>query len=308
MGSTKGLSTLILGCLLMGSMGVFAHFIEGTHPINVLLYRFTFSLAGFLVIAALCLAFSPKSANAYIKSNLSSIKKHPVIYLFTGLVSALVMATYVWGTLLFSLGMSVVMLYTASIYLPFAEKMMRRYFLPNIPKTSFGTKYYVSSAINLTGLLLIVGSTLSNANLNVVGLVSAISSGFFFSIMMVMVRALKSVDVAPEHTLISGIAVGFVLFIPFAFILPVTISASNIGFATGLGAFATTIGGIFYFKGFSSVRADIAPLIAYFEPIFGSLLALIFLGEKYSLLAIVGVLLIIGTNFVYTICSRKALK
>lgn len=301
----KGLSVLILGCLLMGSMGIFAHFIEGTHPINVLLYRFSFSLAGFLVIALFFLVFKAKSANAYIRDNVTAIKEHPVIYLFTGLISSLVMATYVWGTLLFSLGMSVVMLYTASIYLPFAEKMMRRYFLPNIPKTSFGTKYYISSTINLSGLLLIVGSNLADTNLNIIGLISAIASGFFFSIMMVMIRALKNVNIAPEHTLISGISVGFILFLPFAFIFPITISASNIAYATGLGAFATSVGGIFFFIGFSNARADIAPLIAYFEPIFGSLLALIFLGERYSLLAIVGVLLIIGTNITYTIYTRR---
>lgn len=286
-------------------MGIFAHFISNTHPINVLLYRYSFSLLGFVVIALFFIVLRPSAAKTYLKNNARAICNAPVVYLLTGIVSALVMATYVWGTLLFSLGMSVVMLYTASIYLPFAEKIIRKHFLPDIPKTSFGRKYYISSAVNLTGLLLIVTSSLSDTTLNILGLISAIASGLLFSIMMVMVRALKVAKIEPEHTLISGIIVGFALFLPFLFVYPIAFTTSNIAFATGLGAFATTIGGIFYFKGFSSVRADIAPLIAYFEPIFGSLFALVFLGEKYSVLSVAGVLLIMGTNFAYTLHSRK---
>jgi drug/metabolite transporter (DMT)-like permease len=289
----------------MASMGIFANFIQNTHPLNILLLRYSFTMIAFVAILLAQLVVTNAKAKQYLARNWNAVKQSPKLYLFTGLVSALVMATYVVGTLLFSVGLSVVLLYTATIYLPFTEKVMRRLFIPSLKHSKFGTRYYLSSAVNLVGLLLVVTSSLSDTKLNMVGLVSAVASGFLFSIMMVQIRAMRSSGFDAEHTLISGTMVGIVLFLPAAFLLPISFTSHNMVAATGLGAFATTIGGIFYFKGFSAVRADLAPLLAYFEPIFGSMLALIFLGERYSLLAVLGVVLIIGTNFAYTYYSRS---
>jgi Predicted permease, DMT superfamily len=305
MSNRRGATLLFIGCFMMGSMGTFANFVQGTHPLNILLMRYGFALAGLLVILLLQFILSKDRAKLYVSRNWSAAKASPKVYLLTGLVSALVMATYVFGTLLFSVGLSVVMLYTATIYLPFTEKIIRRYFIPSLNRSTFGRRYYISSSINLLGLMLIVGASLSDTKLNIVGLISALSSGFLFSILMVQVRAMKSCRIDAEHTLISGALVGFTLLLPAAFLLPISFVGHNLAAATGLGVFATAIGGIFYFKGFSTVRADLAPLLAYFEPIFGSMLALIFLGERYSLLALVGVALIIGTSFTYTYLTRK---
>ncbi len=305
MSNRKGATLLFIGCLLMGSMGTFANFVHCTHPLNILLMRYGFALAGLLVILLMQFIISTDKAKQYVSLNWSAAKASPKMYLLTGLVSALVMATYVMGTLLFSVGLSVVMLYTATIYLPFTEKIIRRYFIPNLKRSTFGSRYYISSAINLLGLLLIVGASLSDTKLSILGLISALSSGFLFSILMVQVRAMKGCGIDAEHTLVSGALVGFTLFLPAAFLLPISFTTYNIFAASGLGVLATAIGGIFYFKGFSAVRPDLAPLLAYFEPIFGSMLALIFLGERYSLLAVAGVILIIGTSFAYTYLTRS---
>ena len=50
MSNRKGATLLFIGCLLMGSMGTFANFVQGTHPLNILLMRYGFALAGLLVI------------------------------------------------------------------------------------------------------------------------------------------------------------------------------------------------------------------------------------------------------------------
>lgn len=307
MSNTKGSILLILGCFTMGSMGIFAHYIEHTNSINILLYRYGFTIATLAIAAAIWRIIAPAQASAYFAKNIGAIKRYPLVYVATGIVSALVMATYVFGTLLFSLGLSVVMLYTACIYLPFSEKMVRRYFIPSLPKSSFGAKYYLSSILNLVGLMLIVGSSLVDATLNIVGLACAVSSGFIFSVMMVMVRAIDAKGFDPEHTLISGSIIGFLLLLPMGFLLPISFSPHNLWAATGLGSFATAIGGILYFKGFNAVRSDLAPLLAYFEPLFGSFLALMFLGEHYAPIAIAGVLVIVGTNFTYTLYSNRQL-
>jgi drug/metabolite transporter (DMT)-like permease len=305
MSNRKGATLLFIGCLLMGSMGTFANFVQGTHPLNILLMRYGFALAGLLAILLLQFIISTDKAKRYVSRNWSAAKASPKVYLLTGLVSALVMATYVMGTLLFSVGLSVVMLYTATIYLPFTEKLIRRYFIPSLNRSKFGRRYYISSSINLLGLLLVVASTLSDAKMSILGLISAVASGFLFSILMVQVRAMKGSGIDAEHTLVSGALVGFTLLFPVAFLLPISFTPHNLAAATGLGVLATAIGGIFYFKGFSAVRPDLAPLLAYFEPIFGSMLALIFLGERYSMLAVMGVILIIGTNFAYTYLTRR---
>ena len=305
MSGRNGAIVLFIGCFMMASMGIFANFIKDTHPLNILLYRYSFTTITFLVILLLQLLLTRKKALSYLGRNWSSAKHSPKLYITTGIVSALVMATYVFGTLLFSVGLSVVMLYTATIYLPFTEKIIRRYFIPELDKSSFGTKYYLSSALNLLGLTLVVAASFADTKLNIVGLIAAVASGFLFSIMMVQVRAMKKAGFDAEHTLVSGTIAGIILFFPAAILLPISFNPENLAAGVGLGAFATAVGGIFYFKGFSAVRADLAPLLAYFEPIFGSMLAVVFLSERYSLTALAGVLLIIGTNFTYTLLSHR---
>ena len=298
MSNRKGATLLFIGCLLMGSMGTFANFVQGTHPLNILLMRYGFALAGLLVILLMQFIISTDKAKQYVSRNWSAAKASPKVYLLTGLVSALVMATYVMGTLLFSVGLSVVMLYTATIYLPFTEKIIRRYFIPNLKRSTFGSRYYISSAINLLGLLLIVGASLSDTKLSILGLISALSSGFLFSILMVQVRAMKGCGIDAEHTLVSGTLVGFTLFLPAAFLLPISFTTYNIFAASGLGVLATAIGGIFYFKGFSAVRPDLAPLLAYFEPIVVVILGWALFGETLNGLQLGGCALILASGAV----------
>lgn len=74
---------------------------QGTHPLNILLMRYGFALAGLLVILLMQFIISTDKAKQYVSLNWSAAKASPKVYLLTGLVSALVMATYVMGTLLF---------------------------------------------------------------------------------------------------------------------------------------------------------------------------------------------------------------
>lgn len=304
----NGTILLLIGCFLMGSMGTFANLITNTHPLNVVTFRYLFSLTGLLLIGFGWLVFDRKGANRYFTQNWTSIKKHPRLYLLTGAIFSLVMACYAIGSILFSVGLSVVMLYTSTLYLPLTQRLIKKLFLPSITLSNFNKWYYLSSATNLIGLILIILSSLNNINLNWFGLTAAVLSGILFSIGMVQIGLLKDAGISTEHTLFGGTVFGALLFWPALLLLPWSLNSTNILASTGLGVLATAIGGIFYFKGFGQVRADLAPLLAYTEPVAGSLLAVIILHESYDLPSLSGLLLILLTNVIYSGMSRKKVE
>ncbi|MCW8906411.1 MAG: DMT family transporter [Sedimenticola sp.] len=301
----RHIATLVIGCLMMGSMGVFANLIEQTHAANVVFMRFFFCVLSLPLIALIAYPLSPRATRIKLAETLTFIRCFPRVWLMVGASMGLAIALYTLGSVLLSVGLSVILLYTASIWFPLADRIACRYLFRDLKPVHFREAYYLSVLLNLSGLAIIIMGTTRlpdfGSSSSVIGLVCAVSAGIAFAITMVLTRVMKINGIKTDQVIVPSSVIGSLLMLPAVFFLPLSISVSNIGYALGMGFVATALGGLVYFKGFGSVRPALAPILAYFEPIFGFSLAVLVLSEAFTPLLLTGMGLILLTNIGYTL-------
>lgn len=301
----RHIGTLVLGCLMMGSMGIFANQIVQTHPVNIVFLRFFFCTLSFPLIALITYPMFPRATRNKISETISFARDHTGLWLLAGISMALVVALYTLGAVLLSVGLSVILLYTAAIWFPLTEKLACRYLFRNLRPTQFGRAYYLSVSLNLLGLVTIILGTTQLPSFgslpSVLGLISAVTASMAFSFSMVLVRVIKERGIKTEQMIVSSAFIGTLIMLPALFLLPIELGSGNLYNAFGMGFVATALGGLVYFKGFGSVRTTLAPVLAYLEPIFGFSLAVLILAEQFTPTLLLGMMIILGTNLGYTL-------
>ena len=301
----RHIGTLVLGCLMMGSMGIFANHIVQTHPANIVFPRFFFCTLSFPLIALIAYPLFPRTTRDKVMETISFARDHTGLWVVVGISMALVVALYTLGAVLLSVGLSVILLYTAAIWFPLMEKLACRYLFRDLRPTQFSRAYYLSVSLNLLGLLTIILGTTQLPSFgslsSVLGLISAVTASMAFSFSMVLVRVIKTKGIKTEQMIITSSFIGSLIMLPALFLLPIELSSGNLYNAFGMGFIATALGGLIYFKGFGSVRTTLAPVIAYLEPIFGFSLAILILAEQFTPTLLLGMAIILATNIGYTL-------
>jgi drug/metabolite transporter (DMT)-like permease len=301
----RHIGTLVLGCLMMSSMGIFANQIVQTHPVNVVFLRFFFCVLSFPLIALICYPLFPRTTRAKITESIAFARNQPGLWIVVGISMALVVALYTLGAVLLSVGLSVILLYTAAIWFPFTEKLACRYLFPDLRPTQFSGAYYLSVGVNLLGLVTIILGTTQLPHFgslsSVLGLICAVTASIAFSFSMVLVRVIKTRGIKCEQMIVASSFIGSLIMLPALFLLPIELSSTNLYNALGMGFVATALGGLIYFKGFGSVRTSLAPVLAYLEPIFGFGLAILILAEQFTPTLLLGMTIILASNVGYTL-------
>jgi len=308
--------TLILGCLMMGSMGIFANMIVQTHPANIVFLRFFFCVLSLPLLALISYPLFPAATKEKITESIHFYRHHKTLWLMVGTAMALVVALYTLGAVLLSVGLSVILLYTAAIWFPLAEKLACRFLFPDMRPTQFRRAYYLSVFLNLCGLLTIIMGTTQLPSFgslsSIVGLGAALGASIAFSFSMVLIRVMKTRGIKTDQMIVASSCIGTLIMLPALFIFPVLLSTGNLSYAFGMGFIATALGGLVYFKGFGSVRTTLAPILSYLEPIFGFGLAVLILSEAFSITLLIGMAIILASNIGYTLLdiwrSRELLE
>ncbi|MCW8948221.1 MAG: DMT family transporter [Sedimenticola sp.] len=297
--------TLILGCLMMSSMGIFANLMEQTHPANIVFLRFFFCVVSLPLIALISYPLFPRATKEKWTETIDFAKKHPLLWIMVGTSMALVVALYTLGAVLLSVGLSVILLYTAAIWFPLAEKLACRYLFPDMRPTQFRRAYYLSVFLNLCGLMIIILGTTQLPSFgsvsSLVGLGAALGASIAFSFSMVLIRVMKIRGIKTDQMIVASSCIGTLIMFPALFLFPVLLTTGNLSYAFGMGFVATALGGLVYFKGFGSVRTTLAPILSYLEPIFGFALAVLILSEAFSITLLIGMAIILASNIGYTL-------
>lgn len=293
---------LIIGCVMMGTVGIFANKIENTHPLNVVFLRVFFSF--FAVIFFIPLFGKWHDTKRFFR-------KHTALWLIAGLNMLSVMICYLSGTIMFSVGISIVLLYTAPIWMVVWHRILpRRGLFRKLPNPKFSREYFALVFVNLAGLAILVLGTLNTIHFGTsarfTGFVLAVFSGILFSVGMLLLEVMKAEGVGGEQIIFSGSIVGTALLLPLILFLPIEWSVHNLVFALPMGMLATALGGILYFHSFEVLGPAHAPIIAYIEPLVGILLGMIVLLESYPWYMYAGIALILGSGIYERYRSRKA--
>ncbi len=301
--------TLVLGCLMMGSMGIFANMIVQTHPTNVVFLRFFFCVISLPLIALIAYPLFRRATREKLTETISFFRNHKKLWTIVGTAMALVVALYTLGAILLSVGLSVILLYTAAIWFPLAEKLACRYLFADLRPTHFSRAYYLSVILNLTGLLTIILGTSQVPEFgtvsSLVGLAAALGASIAFSFSMVLIRVMKSRGIKTDQMIVASSSIGSIIMLPALFIFPIQFSMENMSYAFGMGFVATALGGLIYFKGFGSVRTTLAPILSYLEPIFGFGLGILILSEQFNTTLLAGMAIILASNIGYTLYDIK---
>ena len=165
----------------------------------------------------------------------------------------------------------------------------------------------------LTALLVTIGLVmlvpeLSMSNPTVRGLGLGIVSGFTFALLAVMNRRWVGSRTASDIAFWQNLLAALTL-VPFAMAAPWeigVIGAREIMLLIVLGLFCTALAHTLFISGLAVATAHTASVIAALEPVYGIVLALLFLGEVPSPRTILGGMLIVAAAVIATRRSNLA--
>ena len=135
------------------------------------------------------------------------------------------------------------------------------------------------------------------------GVLWGLLSGLTFAILSILNRKLSQ-----KH---SSLVIAFfqdsfaILFLfPFLFLSRLIFSLKNLLLLAILGIFCTAGAHTLFIKGMRKVRAQTASIISTLEPVYGIVLAFLFLHEIPSLRSILGGIIILGTALIVSLRTR----
>ncbi|UCC40596.1 MAG: DMT family transporter [Candidatus Aminicenantes bacterium] len=135
------------------------------------------------------------------------------------------------------------------------------------------------------------------------GVLWGLFAGFTFSVLTILNRHL-----AQRY---SGSLIAFfqdfvstLLLIPFFFIIRPVLNTKNILLLCILGVFCTAGAHSLFIKGMKYIKAQTASIISSLEPVYGIVMAFLFLQEIPSLRTILGGIIILGTAFAVTLRGK----
>jgi len=206
-----------------------------------------------------------------------------------------------WITYFYSLKLSNVAIGVLSLYtFPVITAMLEPLFM----KTKFDYVHILLAVLVLLGIYILV------PDLN---LQSSYTKGILFGVLSAFLYAVRSLLLKRNHThKYHGSTIMFyqtmiisVVLIPVLFFMDVSNIATQYPYVLLLGIFTTALGHSLMVRAFKHFSVSTATIISSVQPIFGIILAFIFLNEIPSINTSFGGLLILSTVVIESFRSRK---
>ncbi len=160
----------------------------------------------------------------------------------------------------------------------------------------------------LTGVVMI-NANFSQANFNLFGLVCALLSALTYAFLIVFSKKSKEIGGLENSTLqlvFAFLTVGICVGIKQGYAMEIT--AKQILPILFLGLISTGFGCYLYFSSLQNLPASTVSVCSYIEPLCAVIFSVTILGEKMSVLQIIGAVLIIGGALVAECLSIKKQK
>jgi len=277
---------LNLGMLFISTSGVLGRYIELSPPLTIW-YR---SLFAILLLGTFCL----------LKKYSFKIdwKNHGKAILLSGVFMALHWVTYFFALQWSNVTIGMLSLFTYPIFTVLLE--------PFFVETKLQSIHLLFGLMILTGIYFLVPAfDVKNTE----------TQGLLMGIFSAIVYALRNLILKSHSNMASGsiqmfYQMGVVLFIllPVLWIYPQENIASQLPYLLILGGVTTALGHTLFLTSFSHFKISTASIMSSIQPIFGMILALIFLHEIPNLKSLIGGLLILTTVVLESQRSKKKNK
>ena len=269
----RGYLELVAYSLLAGIVGVFVRLLQGIDAQSIVFLRAAIAAAFiFLAVAA--------------RSRIRELKiVHPVKTLFVGLFQGASIFLYITALLNTTVSNAVFLLYTAPVF----SVILAKVFL----KEEIERETIIGVLVTLVGIILILDPrTFSFDSSQTFGNIVALGSGFFYAAMALTAKPIMK-KTPGHYVAFWQYLVISLMFLPFLSIKSAAAIYGNWQLLAIIGIVCTGIPFILFMEGVRKVKAQKIFIITALEPLAGTLLALVVLGETPSLLAVAGALLVL---------------
>lgn len=214
-------------------------------------------------------------------------------------ISALFFGAH-WITYFYSLQLSNVAVGMLSL---FTYPMITALIEPLFIKVKFDPMYIVLSLMVLLGLY-ILSPEFNLENSHVVAILFGVLSAFLYSIRNIMSKKLTA-SYTGTSIMFHQIAILSVVLFPVLFYMDTSNIPSQMPYIVMLGLLTTAIGHTMLVSSFKHFSVSTASIITSITPIFGILIAFVFLNEKPNLNTVIGGSLILATVIIESVRSRN---
>ena len=277
---------LVLVMVLWGSLGVFTRSI----PLSAL------SLAFLRALIALPVLFAALKMKNTEKVEWRLLKP----YIISGSILGFGWLTLFYGYKHTSISSTVILYNMCPVYVMIAAPLLLK---EAISKIQIAEVFF-----SFLGLVLIVGQNLSEGY-GYLGMALSAVSGMLYATIILINRSIRSRVDNQTGTFVQ-ISAAMIVLLPFVLaegnILTVRdLDAAAVIYTILLGVLHTGIVYTIFFSLTTQMRSVEIVLYSYLEPLFGILFSVIFIGEKLTVLQIIGGTLILGSTFIGEILKNK---
>ena len=268
----KGYIEIVTGAILFGLIGIFVKLISNMPLGSIIFYRLFFAV----VIIALYLSFCGR----FNEVKLTEKRKY---VLLLGIFQAGAMFSFFTAIKYTTISIAVLLLYTAPVYVTLLSPLLLN---ENITRNSI-----FALLLSILGVIIILNPDTifykGGSDMNLVGVIAGMLSGFFYAMMILVSRHLRSHYTGTAQAWWAFI-VTLLVFLPYSVMIPSGVVLDNILI---LGLFAlipTAVGAILYLNGLRIVRAQNASILGLLEPAAAVVFAFIILSEPVTSLTLLG--------------------
>jgi len=277
---------LVLVMVIWGSLGVFTRSI----PLSAL------SLAFLRALIALPVLFAVLKMKKTEKVEWRFLKP----YIISGSLLGFGWLTLFYGYKHTSISSAVIIYNMCPVYVMIAAPLLLK---ETISKIQIAVVFF-----SFLGLFLIVGQNLSEGY-GYLGMALSAVSGMLYATIILINRSIRSRVDNQTGTFVQ-ISAAMIVLLPFVLaegnILTVrNLDAAAVIYTILLGVLHTGIVYTIFFSLTTQMKSVEIVLYSYLEPLFGILFSVIFIGEKLTVLQIIGGILILGSTYIGEILKDK---
>jgi drug/metabolite transporter (DMT)-like permease len=161
----------------------------------------------------------------------------------------------------------------------------------------------VLAIITLTGIIIIAGYKQPEASVfygSVYGVLSGLSFAFLSVFNKLYVKKYSSYTIAFYQDIMAT-----VILLPLFVIVKPFVSISDLSLLFIIGVFCTGIAHTIFINSMKTIKAQVAGIISCLEPVYGIIISVIFLKERFDIKFIIGGILIIGAAITAVLKNMK---
>ncbi|QTD40632.1 DMT family transporter [Sporosarcina sp. Te-1] len=216
-----------------------------------------------------------------------------------------------------TLGGNWIFLYQSYGYTSLANATLGYYFAPVfvmllspiILREKLSIKKVICIFVAVTGMIFIVGNGISASNINdLIGITSGIIAAVFYAALMLLNKFIGEMS-RLEVTVIQ-LGTTALILLPYVLVTEglniLSVSVSSIPFIIFLGVVNTGIGFWLFFSGMENLKGQNIAMLSYVDPFVAILISGLILREQFTLLQVIGGILLLGSTFVSEIRFNKS--